>query len=292
MRYRPLGARGQVVSAVSLILQPDPSHRRPADWVSLIYTALECGISGFELRAMDPVLGQGVAHAMHAVDRRLVFVALRLSLRPGRQASLNSVGGQVQGALAATGLDYLDAVLLDPPAAVTPEGIKELAALKSAGLVRALGVSGSDEGVDALVAGGKLDLLVTEYSLLSGWTERRRVRAAGACDMGVIAFGSFPKEQLERLMQPRQQKDRAQPLAGVGGYGFLESTKDWTCEDLCLAYALTEPSLASVLVHAQSIDHLERLAAVPDRELPPAVAAQIEMARFSSLAEAEARRTA
>jgi aryl-alcohol dehydrogenase-like predicted oxidoreductase len=291
MRYRPLGARGQVVSAVSLILQPDPSPRRPGDWVSLIYTALECGISGFEIRGLDPVLGEGVAHAMNAVDRRLVFVALRLGLRQGRQASLTTVGGQVQGALAATGLDYLDAVLMEPPAALTPEGIKELAALKSAGLVRALGVAGTDESIEALVSGGKLDILATEYSLLSGWTERRRVRAAGACDMGVIAYASFPKEQLERLMQTRP-KDRANPLAGAGGYGFLENTKDWTCEDLCLAYALTEPSLASVLVRAQSIDHLERLAAVPDRELPPAVAAQIEMARFSSLAEAEARRTA
>ncbi len=296
MRYRPLGTRGQVVSAVTLILQPEPARRRPADWVSLIYAALECGVSSFELRTLDPILGEGVAHALSSLDRRLVFVALRLGLRQGRQASLNAVAGQVQGALASTGLDYLDAVLMDPPAAVTPEGLKELAGLKSAGVVRALGVAGSDEGADALIDGGKLDLLATEFSLLSGGTERRRLRAAMACDMGVIGYGSFPKEQIERLVQPRRvqsrQKGRSDPLAGTGGYGFLEGTRDWTCEELCLGYALTEPSLASVLVKAQSIDHLEQLAAVPDRELPSAVSAQIEMARFSSLGEAEARRTA
>ena len=291
MRYRPLGARGQVVSAVSLILQPEPARRRPAEWVSLIYAALECGVSSFEIRALDTVLGEGVAHALSGMDRRLVFVALRLGVRQGRQASLSAVGGQGQGALASTGLDYLDAVLMDPPAAVTVEGLKELAGLKSAGLVRALGVAGSDGDVDALVAGGKLDLLATEFSLLSGWSERRRVRAAVACDMGVMAYGCFPKEQIERLVQPRA-KDRSNPLAGTGGYSFLQGTRDWTCEELCLGYALTETSLASVLVKAQSIEHLEQLAAVPDRELPSAVSAQIEMARFSSLAEAEDRRTA
>jgi len=291
VRYRPLGARGQVVSAVSLILQPDSSHRRPGDWVSLIYSALECGVSGFEIRAQDPVLAAGVAQALSSVDRRLVFVAVRLSLRQGRQASLSAVGGQVQGALASMGLDYLDAVLMDPPGAVTPEGIKELAALKSAGVVRSLGVAGADETVDALINGGRLDVLATDYSLLSGWTERRRVRAAVACDMAVIGYGAFPKEELELLVQPRA-KDKANPLAGTGGYGFLEGSKDWTSEELCLAYALTEPSLATVLIKPESIDHLERLAAVPERELPSGVAAQIEMARFSSLAEDEARRTA
>lgn len=291
MRYRPLGGRGQVVSAVSLILQPGAGRRRPGDWVSLIYTALECGVSGFEIRGLDPVLGEGMAQAFSNVDRRLLFVVLRLALRPGRPASLSAIGGKVQGALAATGLDHLDAVLIEPPEALTGEGIKEMAALKSAGLVRALGVAGSGDGVDALVGSGRLDILAADYSLLSGWAERRRVRAATACDMGVIGCGSFPKDELERLTKPAP-RDRGNPLAGTGGYGFLERTKDWDSESLCLAYALTEPSIASVLVEAQSIDHLEQLAAVPDRELPSAVAAQIEMARFSSLAREEAQRTA
>lgn len=291
MRYRPLGARGQVVSAVSLILQPDPGRRRPGEWVSLIYAALECGISGFEVRGLDPALGEGLAHALAGVERRLVFVALRLTLKRDRQASLESVGGQLRAALAATGLEYLDAALLDRPEAISPQGLNELAALKTAGLVRALGVAGEGEGVDALVASGKLDLLATEYSLLSGWAERRRVRTAVASDMGVLAYGAFPREQLERLAQP-SSKTRANPLSGVGGYAFLEQTRDWTSEQLCLAYALTEPSVASVQVQVESIEHLEQLAAVPDRELPPATAAQIEMARFSSLPESEPRRTA
>ncbi len=288
MRYRPLGARGQVVSAISLILESDPSRRRPADWVSLIHAALECGVSSFEIRAMDPALSEGMAAALASVDRRLVFVSLRLSVRPHAAASLAAVGGQIRAAVAATGLGYLDAALLGPEALTSPQGLNELRALKSAGLVRSLGVFGADDAVDGLVAAGGLDLLATEYSLLSGWAERRRVRSALAVDMGVLGYGHFPREKLEPLTQPRG-KVRGQPLAGIGGYGFLQETRDWTCEDLCLAYALTEPSLATVQVRVQSIEHLEQLASVPDRELPAATAAQIEMARFSSLAEAEAK---
>ena len=288
MRYRPLGARGQVVSAISLILEPDPSRRRPADWVSLIHGALECGVSSFEIRSLDQAMGEGVAAALATVDRRLVFTSLRLSVRQNAAVSLAAVSGQIRAAVTATGLGYLDAALLGAEALASPQGLKELRALKSAGLVRALGVFGAGEAVDGLVAAGGLDLLATEYSLLSGWAERRRVRSALAADMGVLGYGHFPRERLDALTQPRA-KAAGNPLAGMGGYGFLNETRDWACEDLCLAYALTEPSLATMQVRVQSIEHLAQLAAVPDRELPAATAAQIEMARFSSLAEAEAK---
>ena len=285
MRFRSLGGRGQVVSAVSLILEPDPS-RRPADWISLIYAALECGVSGFEIRALDRSIGQGIGEALECVDRRMVFVALRLTMPPGRVASLDAVAGQIRAAVAASGLDYLDAALLDPAALASPGSPKALGALKSAGLVRSLGVAGSTEAVDELIGDGALDLLATEYSLLSGWTERQRVRAAVASDMAVLGYGHFPREQLEVLIKPRR-RERANPLAGAGGYSFLNQTKDWTCEQICLAYALTETSLTSVLVRARSVEHLQQLAAVPDRDLPSAVAAQIEMARFSALTDRE-----
>lgn len=291
MRYRPLGARGQVVSAVSLVLRPGAERRSAGDWVSLIYTALECGISGFEIRAMDAALGEGLAHALSGVDRAMVFVALRIAGRRGRAASLAEVGKDVKETLTATRLGHLDAVLLHESSAPKAATLRDLAALKSGGVVRALGVAGDSEGVNGLIADGAADVLATGYSLLSGWDERRRVRDAVASDMAVLAYGAYPREQLGPLLQLRP-RDRANPLAGIGGYGFLETTNDWTAEQLCLAYALTEPSLASVLVRPQSVDHLERLAAVADRDLPSGVAAQIEMARFSFLGEDDARRSA
>ena len=291
MRYRPLGSRGQVVSAVSLVLEPDSGHRQPGDWVSLIYAALECGVSGFEIRGTDAVLGEGLAQALSGIDRRLVFIALRTGGRRAKTLSLQSVGSGVRETLARCGLDYLDAVLLSEPAVAEIPVVRELAALRSAGLVRALGVAGEGEGVDALVAAGEVDMLATGFSLLSGWGERRRMRNAVSADMAVLGYGAYPRERLQPLIE-RRTKDRTNPLAGAGGYGFLASTRDWTAEELCLAYALTEPGLATVQVRAQSIDHLERMAAVPDRELPAAAAAQIEMARFSPPPESPARRTA
>jgi aryl-alcohol dehydrogenase-like predicted oxidoreductase len=65
-------------------------------------------------------------------------------------------------------------------------------------------------------------------------------------------------------------------------YHFLEDTHGWTGEEICLAYALFEPAVTSVQMHADSLERLTRLAAVPERELPTGVAAQIEMARFSA----------
>ena len=291
MRYRPLGARGQVVSAVSLVLEPDSARRSAGDWVSLIYAALERGISGFEIRGSDPALGEGLAQAFSGMDRRLAFIALRMTGRRGKVLSFETVGAGVRDTLARSGLGYLDAVLLSEPTVAEMPAVLELGALRSAGLVRALGVAGEGEGVDALVACGEMDMLSTAYSLLSGWTERRRLRSAVAADMAVLGYGVYPRERLQPLTE-RPAKHRAQPLAGVGGYAFLERTKDWTAEELCLAYALTEPSLATVLLRIQSVEHLERLAAVPDRELPSAAAAQIEMARFSPQPEGPARRTA
>jgi aryl-alcohol dehydrogenase-like predicted oxidoreductase len=290
MRYRPLGARGQVVSAVSLVLEPDGSRRSAGDWIALIYAALECGVCGFEVRGLDKALGEGLAHAFGSIDRRLAFIVLRLD--DGRaSASLAEVGPQIKEVLVRTRIGYLDAVLLHEPLGPMPPALRELAALKSAGVVRFLGVAGQGERVDALVAEGRLDILSTGYSLLSGWAERRRVREAMASDMGVLGYGAFPREQLEPLIGRRPQS-RGEPLAGMGGYAFLEATREWTAEQLCMAYALTEPALATVLVRAQSVEHLERLAAVADRDLPAGVAAQIEMARFSALDQETNRRSA
>ena len=291
MRYRPLGARGQVVSSISLILEPHPSRQRPSDWVSFVYEALECGVSGFEIAGMDAALGAGLGQALSAIERRLVFVALRIGEGAGRrpqEVSLQAVGAEVRGALERTGLGYLDAVLLNEPVDVGVPALRELSALRSAGLVRGLGAAGEGKGVDTLIEAGALDVVATGFSLLSGWTERRRLRTAIAADMAVLGYGAYPAKQLESLMQPAA-RTRADPLAGVGGYGFLHTTREWTAEELCIAYALTETCLATVLVRAQSADDVSRLAAIADRELPPGAAAQIEMARFSALADAQSR---
>ena len=101
--------------------------------------------------------------------------------------------------------------------------------------------------------------------------------------MAVIGYDYFPNG----LIKPPPPAVKASLWGGraaspldVGGYAFLHNTHNWKAEDLCLAYALTEPSLASVQIDAGDVDRLDGLAAVSERDLPPGLGAQIEMARF------------
>jgi len=75
---------------------------------------------------------------------------------------------------------------------------------------------------------------------------------------------------------------QSSPLAGVGTYRFLRLTTGWSPEQLCLGYAFTEPALATVQVRVADREHLTTLAEVAERDLPAAISAQIEMARFSA----------
>jgi hypothetical protein len=56
-----------------------------------------------------------------------------------------------------------------------------------------------------------------------------------------------------------------------------------------MAYALTEPSLATLQIDLSLADQLEGLAAVPERDPPTGLGAQVEMARFSGEAPGERR---
>jgi hypothetical protein len=100
--------------------------------------------------------------------------------------------------------------------------------------------------------------------------------------MVVLGYGYYP----EQLREPQAKggswsRTPTTPLAGMGTYAFLERTAHWSGEEICLAYAMTEPSLCTVQVHADKIDRVELMAAVCERELPSGVPAQIEMARFA-----------
>ena len=72
------------------------------------------------------------------------------------------------------------------------------------------------------------------------------------------------------------------PFDGIGGYSFLHRTSNWTAEEICLAYTLTEPAVSSAWIETSDMAHFDRLTEVPDRDLPPGLGAQIEMARFSA----------
>jgi aryl-alcohol dehydrogenase-like predicted oxidoreductase len=297
VRYRPLGNTGMSISAMSLVLS-DANGMREADWVSLIYAALESGINAFEITGSQPTLIDGVGQALQAIDRRLVFVGWRLgwsnstSGQPVRDFSPEGLATVVENVVARTGLAYLDATILDDPQSeeLSPRALDMLRRLKDMGRIHLLGVTGRDDAIDAYISSGAFDLIATPFSLMSGWKERLRVKAAVDRDMAVIGHGYYPdgvREPQQTANSAAWGRTTARPLAGMGTYAFLDRTPHWSGEEICLAYAMTEPSLCTVQVDADRIDRVELMAAVCERELPSGVPAQIEMARFARQPQAE-----
>jgi aryl-alcohol dehydrogenase-like predicted oxidoreductase len=287
MRYRPLGPTGMAISVVSLRLDDGGARPRPGDWQAFLYAAFECGINAFEIVGRHPALIEGLGAALEAVERRLVFVSLRLGVSPARDFSPDGMRHLIDSVITRTGMDYLDAVILDDPQSeeLSPYALEMLRGIRQSGRARMLGVGGEDDAIDAYLSAGAFDLLRTPFSLTSGWRDRLRLKAAMEHDMGVIGYGYHP-EGLIRAPAPASRPSlfgpRANPLAAMGSYAFLHEMPNWSSEALCLAYAMTEPALASVQISVDSIKELEALSAVAERDLPPGLGAQIEMARFGA----------
>ena len=158
--------------------------------------------------------------------------------------------------------------------------------LKDRKLVKNLAAAGTEEQLEPFVAEGFFDAIITPFSLLSAWRDRHLIRTALERQMGVIVCDPCPEQLAPLVEQARAHARpgffrRLHPLAGAGSYAFLASTPGWSAEQICIAYALTEPAVASVQMEATGRKHLTQLAEATARDLPAAVSAQIEMARFS-----------
>lgn len=287
MRYRPFGNSGMAVSAVSLMLRDGGRRGREGDYRAQVLAALEAGINCFELAGASPVLLEAVGEALSAVDRRLVFVTWGLDARECLGLSAQELSAKVQPVVDGAGLAYIDLLMLhDPREAPSLEAISRLKDFQESGAARLLGVSGDSDFIDGYMTTGAFDAISTTYNLVSGWKERNRVKRAAERDMAVIGCDVWPKSLSEMKIEPMGKRGlfgpRPHPLKGVGGYHFLTHTPGWTAEEISLAYALTEPAIATAQVEGADLARLKRLADVPERDLPTGVAAQIEMARFSA----------
>jgi aryl-alcohol dehydrogenase-like predicted oxidoreductase len=290
MRYRPFGQTGTAVSAVSLALT-DMGGWDARDWTALIHTALEQGINAFEIVGQSPSILEGLAAGLGDLERRLLFVGLRLGVpvHGHRDYSPPALVGAIQAAVAKTGLDYLDVVLLDDPAedSLSPEALAALKAERARGTVRMIGVSGLDPAIDFYISTGAFQVLAMPFGVMSGWLDRRRIREAIDREMAVLGTSFVPEGLAEQVAEAKPKRGllglrtRSNPLEGVGTYAFLDTTPGWTMEEICLAYALTEPSLATMQVTSEQSRRLEALASVAERDLPAGLSSRIEMARFS-----------
>lgn len=270
MRYRPFGKSGQVVSAVSLLL--DGGLRRSAkDWANLVGVALDAGINTFEIAGDAPAVIEGAAQVLAEVERELLVVSWR---PPAAVDAARAVGGFLER----TGLGHLDFVVLGGPADAGLE------ALRTARRVRAFTLDAAGGADEALIKAGGHQALIAPYNPVSGWKDRNRLKAAADRDMAVFAHDVWPEAMRPKpapILKKALFGGRANPLAGAGTYQFLETTSGWTPEEICLAYVLTETAVTSVRVSPDNAAHLQGLADVAERDLPAGVAAQVEMARFS-----------
>ncbi|WP_304279439.1 hypothetical protein [Caulobacter segnis] len=277
MRYRPLGNSGPALSALTLRLG-DATRPSADDTRALLLAAAACGITSVQIDGASDDLLRGAREAFARIERRQLFVTLRARGAP--EAMLAST-------LDALGLEAADLLLINDPQGPAPPAALEnaLRARRAAGQGCGLGVAARGEIDPRLLDHDLVVAIVSPFDLTSGLAERQRLREADR--RGLLVFGEdfWPqtlRDGARTLPRPSLWRRRTDPLAGIGGYDFLSDTPGWTSEEICLAYALTEPTLTSVCVSAEHPDDLRRLVAVVDRALPDSVRAQIELARFSA----------
>jgi len=298
MRYRPFARTGMAVSTLSLSLDGADDAKKPSDWRDLIHAAFEEGVNAFEIVRPTLALLTGFAEGASVVKRSLIFAALRVDAGVDAQ----SVERWVAQVISRAGIGELNLLTAEAGATRAEGMLGALQRLQTSEMVHHLAVAGAGDQLAEDIVAGHFDAVVTPFNMLSTWRDRNQVRKALEEQMGVIACEPFPPE-LAGLLEATEVETKPgwfkkpKPLAGVGTYAFLGATRGWTAEQLCLAYALTEPAVATVQMPIVSRKQLAEFAAAADRDLPSTVSAQIEMARFSEkVAEGEqhakGRRTA
>ena len=281
MRYRPYTSTGLSSSAVTLSFRaglPAP------DAYKLACTALECGINSFSFTAGDIGAAEALRQAVVIAGRRVLILMLRLDLDgPPFER-------QVRTALSASGATYLDALMLDQPAPgiLSRSELAELEAIRDARLTIRLALAGDGPITDEYLPQIDFDVLAIRYNICSGWPERNLLKHAGQRGMTILGYGPHidPSEPppASPVIRGLARLIRRPQMASPEVYAFLDQTHSWTGQQITLAYALTEPGLASVIVEPDSSPMLESLSEAVERELPAGVAAQIEIARFAALA--------
>ncbi|HEY2709825.1 MAG TPA: aldo/keto reductase [Caulobacteraceae bacterium] len=293
MRYRPFGHTGIAVSALSLSLDGDGDRRKPEEWRAFVHAAFEEGINSFEFVKPSQAMLEGFAEGASVVKRSLLFLTLRADpALEGRRLE-----GWVADVIGRAGIGELNLLTIE---ATAPEFDGSLVAglrLKDINLVRRLSVAGYGDQVTDHLEDPLFDAVIMPFGILSGWRDRNLTRVALERQMGVIASDPCPEGLLGLAEQAVQEAKpgwfkRPEPLKGAGTYAFLQHTRGWTPEQICVAYALTEPAVATALMAVDDVKHMALLAQATDRDLPSSVTAQIEMARFSNEREAGTERRA
>lgn len=293
MRYRPLGAGGSAVSAITLVLDSAVAAQGEEGIRSLVYAALEQGINSFHIDSLDRTLVRVAGDALSHVERDLLYVSLTIGPLPNgrRDFSIEGVDAVLSAVLKASELGYMDAIILDDPDK-TELPATAMKAIRADSRIKALGVRGQSDVMDIYIHSSLFDVLHTPCHIQLSSKQRGLLRDAREQQMTIFGTEYYPESLFEVPPPPPPapemrglfgiRKKAPPPEVAHSPFEFLKSTPGWEAEDLCLAHALLDPGLGGILVHATIPERLERLAQACERDMPVSLPAQLEMARVSA----------
>lgn len=258
MRLRPLGGTGLEVSEVSF-------GAHGVDNPALVAAALEAGINTFGTSGQyldgreEEAVGRALRDAGVARDR--VVVLTGNPVHPDLPAQRVAAG--IDDSLRRLATDHIDVYYagdVRSPAQLRVGAFHEaIAAAKSAGKVRHLGLSGHAGGMqevlEAAIEDGRFEVFFIKYDFVSYPDLDRILERASARGIGTIAFKT-------------NAGNRQREVEGLeaGGLSLPEATAKW---------ALTNPAVASVCVTFGSFDQIRSFAAAVGSRLTVAEAAML-----------------
>lgn len=293
MRFRPLGETGSAVSAITLTLDAAVAATGANAINDLIYAALEEGVNSFHIDCLDATLLRVAGQALSQIDRGLLKIALTLGPLPNGRRNFTSEGlnAVMDAVLNASRLQYFDAVVLDDPAQEELPA-QSLAALRADDRILRIAIRGSSPVMETYIQSGRFDLLLTPCHIQLDAKQRSCLRTAREQNMIIFGTDYYP----ENLLMPAKPTAPAEPAKGLfdlmrkkpevkepaNPFHFLNTTAGWQAEELCLAHALLNPALASVVVRCTDTPRLQGLAKASERDMPVSLPAQLEMARVAA----------
>lgn len=296
MRYRSFGEGGQSISTV--LVSVDSSESVTVS-ESFLAGCMSLGVNAYEARIDDLTAIQALGQVASSVERSMVVVGLRVEQAGPRQArDLNreTIIRQLQDALRNTGLRWIDYLIVEDPAPgeLGSSFFMTVEAARQAKRLRYVGVSGDSNEITDLIQSGSVQIYGTPYNLRCSQSVRKRMRQAETANVMLLGYDHYPEVIRHTPSAPIAAATGIMRLLGLGGarrmpadkdgpYSFLNFVRGWTAEQICMAYALNEPSLSSARVRAPDLETVKGLAEAVERELPNGLAAQIELARVSDM---------
>ncbi|MDC7682209.1 aldo/keto reductase [Asticcacaulis sp. BYS171W] len=302
MRYRPFGRSGQALSTLGLTLSWSGARQSRQMIHRLIMTALENGINTYHFESAHPDLLKTAAEALSVVERRLLFISVNAHEEgandPAAQYALTPLRDRLKLVIKESGLKWIDLLMFHATGfdRIPDNSWAFIDSLRRANMLKFTGAAANTDRIQAVVDDGRFNILKTVFDIDTSWDKRHLLDYAISRGMTIFGHDFYPEAYRKASdVVPKAARRGffgsrpADPLAGSGTYAFLHQTNGWTAEELCLSFALTQPTLSTMLIRPDTPDHLEALTEVPERLMPTSVPAQIEMARFS-LQAAAARR--